>query len=170
MLGLDMFRYPRFFMSRIIEKRNIRILRYITLKLRGKNWLINWQSLIWSINFPYFMKPVSTLKFWQTPDSGPYRHITFIKLSVLILSSHLLVGIPSDHFLSCFSTEVLYSCLKIVLVVTCFIHYQAWYYLVNRTSYYALVCSVDSTLPLLALSLLVPAPCPQTPSFSSTLR
>jgi hypothetical protein len=63
------------------------------------------------------MEPEDSLPCSQQPTTGPYpepdassTHILTVSLrSILILSSHLRLGVPSDLYLSGIRTKILYT-------------------------------------------------------------
>jgi hypothetical protein len=62
-----------------------------------------------SRNHPYFRQPEGSLPIWQKPSTCPYREpdeSSAVPLRfILILSSHLRLGLPSDLFPSPFSQQ-----------------------------------------------------------------
>ena len=77
------------------------------------------------------MDPEGTLPHSQVPAtcsypeqdrSSPYAHIPLPWRSILILSSHLRLGLPSDLFPSGFSTKTLYKPLPSPIRATCPVH------------------------------------------------
>jgi hypothetical protein len=71
-----------------------------------------------SKNSQYFMEPGGSLPCSQEPAPGPYRepdksnsyHPISLRF-ILILSSHLYLGLPCGLFPSCFPTKILYAFL-----------------------------------------------------------
>jgi len=64
------------------------------------------------------MEPEVSLPCSEGPATGPYSELLassahlftlYVLRSILILSSHLRLGLPSDLFLSDFATEILYA-------------------------------------------------------------
>jgi hypothetical protein len=69
------------------------------------------------------MEPESSLPFSKQPaarpypepdQSRPFRHISLN--SIVVLFSHLRLGLPSDLFLSSFPTKTLYALIRAVMV------------------------------------------------------
>jgi hypothetical protein len=62
---------------------------------------------------------VPTTCSYPEPDrSSPYSHTSLPKRSILILSSHLHVSLPSGFFPSCFRTKTLYTPLVSPILAT----------------------------------------------------
>ena len=77
-------------------------------------------------NSPHFTEPEGSLPHSQASATCPYTgpHIPYPTScrSILILSTHLLLGLPSGLFPSCFPTKTLYTPLSSPISATCQAH------------------------------------------------
>jgi hypothetical protein len=74
----------------------------------------------------YFMEPKGSLRCSQEPSTGPYpepdRSSPYHLRSLLILSTHLRLGLPSGLFPSGVPTNILYAFLFSPIRATCRAH------------------------------------------------
>jgi hypothetical protein len=88
------------------------------------------QSLSHSRIYQYFMKPEGSLPCSQEPCTGPHPEPdqfihtipSYLCRSILILSIHLRLGLPSGLFPSGFTTNILYAFLLAHIRATCPAH------------------------------------------------
>jgi hypothetical protein len=103
------------------------ILVLTLLLLAAESFLRSWQVLSWAKNSPHFMEPegllphsqeAATCPFPKPDQSSPCPQTTYQR-SVLILSLHLHLGLPSSPFFSGFPTKTLYAPLLFHKRATC---------------------------------------------------
>jgi hypothetical protein len=114
--------------SHIVSSRSILILSYQLSGLRSVGWLTDWPhgDLSWETNSHSVtsstpvMEPESSLPcsqelttglYFEPDASNTHTFPPYFSGSFLILSSHLRLRLPSDLFLSCFRTKILYAFL-----------------------------------------------------------
>jgi hypothetical protein len=128
------------------------------------------------------MEPEGSLPCPQEPSNGPYPEpdrstpyhpILSLLRSIMILSTHPRLGLPSGRFPSGFPTNILYGFLFSPFRATCYAHVIVLgfiiliTYLAKIKSYETPHYAVLSNLPSLLLSsvqIFSSAPCSQTPS------
>jgi len=82
-------------------------------------WLTTWNSLFWEYSLSSASQNSSPLSVWaRSIQSIPPFHPTSWRF-ILVLSSHLCIGLPSGLFLSGFPNKTLYAPLLSPVHVTC---------------------------------------------------
>jgi hypothetical protein len=71
------------------------------------------------ISLSYSQEPSTGLLYPEPDQSSPYQPILFHLRSILILYTHLRLGLPSDLFPSGFPTNILYAFLFTPIRATC---------------------------------------------------
>jgi len=113
--------------------------------------------LLWNPKVHYCVhKSLPLVPIPKPDDCSP--HLPTLSLNSILISSHLHLDLPYDHFLSGFLTKIRCAFLIFLMHVTCPVHLIlldliTLQYLVKCTGYGALYCTVFSTLwPLLILT------------------
>jgi hypothetical protein len=125
-------------------------------------------------NLEHFMEPEGSLPFTQEPSTSPYpepdqsSRYQLVLISILILSTHPRLDLPSGLFPSATPTNILYAFISIR--ATCPAHYPPWLdhpdctwrKSISYEAHYADFFNLLS-LHLTSVQIVSSAPCSQTP-------